>query len=310
LITCCCSDINSGQTGCTSRKSEIDPGGTVDCVRQQIIDLTQATLGQFGLRLVRTGKQPADEHKAAEHAEHKVAEQSWFFPVGDAKPWIIPQDLRDMSQPWARVLVDLYDNEASWPGSIVPEGGLLLQTLVRNIQPTVIVETGTFTGVSTIWLASGLQALGRGHVHTYDLFQMPPQEAPAAALFHGTVRGSVERRLANAGLGDLVTLHEGDSASNLVASHDQLRATGGVQFAFLDGDHSPEAALADLRAVEPVLPIGGFVVLHDTFPEVSSWSGPRWLVDNLASVSLATYQVCDLYLAQCNYGLTLLRRMS
>ncbi len=282
------------------------PGATVRRVRQQIIELTQATLGQFGLRLVRTAEQPADEDKAA---EHKTAEPSRFFPVGDPKPWVIPQDLRDVPLPWARVLVDLYENEASWPGSIAPEGGLLLQTLVRNIQPTVIVETGTFAGVSTIWLASGLKALGRGEVHTYDLFQMPPNESPAAALFHTTVRGSVERRIADAGLADLVTLHEGNSASNLVASHSQLHAAGGVQFAFLDGDHSPEGVLADLRAVEPVLQIGGFVVLHDTFPEVCSWDGPRWLVDNLASVSSATYQVCDLYLAQCNYGLALLRRM-
>ncbi len=157
-------------------------------------------------------------------------------------------------------------------------------------------------------MASGLKALGRGEVHAYDLFLMPPKEAPAAALFDSTVRGSVERRVAEAGLADLVTLHEGDSASNLVASHEQLRAAGGVQFAFLGGDHSSEGVLADLRAVEPVLQIGGFVVLHDTFPEVCSWSGPRWLLDNLSSVSSATYQVCDLYLAQCNYGLALLRR--
>jgi len=43
---------------------------------------------------------------------------------------------------------------------------------------------------------------------------MPPQDASAAALFHPTVRGSVGRRLADAGLADLVTLHEGDSAAN------------------------------------------------------------------------------------------------
>lgn len=89
-----------------------------------------------------------------------------------------------------------------------------------------------------------------------------------------------------------------------------LRAAGGVQSAFLDGDHSTQGVLADLQAVEPVLQVGSFVVLHDTFPEVCSWHGPRWLVDNLASVSSATYHACNLYLAHCNYGLTLLRRMT
>jgi predicted O-methyltransferase YrrM len=181
--------------------------------------------------------------------------------------------------------------------------------LVRNIQPTVIVETGTFAGVSTIWLASGLQAIGRGELHTYDIFTMPPPEAPAAALFHSTARASVQERLDRAGLAGLVTLHEGDSASTLAASHERLRAAGGVQLAFIDGDHSAEGVLADLRAVEPLLPVGGFLVLHDTFPDVCSWSGPRWLVDNLPVVSAATYQVCDLYLAQTNYGLTVLRRI-
>ena len=52
-----------------------------------------------------------------------------------------------------------------------------------------------------------------------------------------------------------------------------LRAAGGVQSAFLDGDHS-KGGLADLQAVEPVLQVGSFVVLHDTFPEVCSWHGP------------------------------------
>ena len=34
--------------------------------------------------------------------------------------------------------------------------------------------------------------------------------------------------------------------------------------AFIDGDHSEEAVLADLRAVIPLLRPGGLIVLHDT----------------------------------------------
>jgi predicted O-methyltransferase YrrM len=36
-----------------------------------------------------------------------------------------------------------------------------LRTLVTTIKPELIVETGTFSGVSTIWLAEGLKANGR-----------------------------------------------------------------------------------------------------------------------------------------------------
>jgi predicted O-methyltransferase YrrM len=39
-----------------------------------------------------------------------------------------------------------------------------LRTLVTTIKPELIVETGTFSGVSTIWLAEGLKANGRGKI--------------------------------------------------------------------------------------------------------------------------------------------------
>ena len=39
-----------------------------------------------------------------------------------------------------------------------------LRTLVTTIKPELIVETGTFSGVSTIWLAEGLKANGRGRI--------------------------------------------------------------------------------------------------------------------------------------------------
>jgi predicted O-methyltransferase YrrM len=221
----------------------------------------------------------------------------------------VPQDLRVNPAPWARVLVSLYDDHASWPSSIVPEGGMLLHALVRNIRPRVVVETGTCLGASTIWLASALREAGGVALHTFDLFRPPPEQRLAESpLFHERRRG-VEARLGAAGLADIVHIHEGDSVTQLAAARAHLRSLGGVQLAFIDGDHSPKGALADLQAVEPVLQIGGYVMLHDTFPEVCNHVGPRWLLDNLSSVSSARYQWCDLYTAQTNYGLAILRRV-
>ena len=234
-----------------------------------------------------------------------------FFPVGEPHPWHVPQDLRDNPAPWAGVLTALYDDHASWPSSIVPEGGMFLHALVRNIQPRVIVETGTCLGASTIWMASALRMLGGAReLHSFDLYCEPPDERLAASpLFHNR-RPGVERRLRDAGLSDLVHLHEGDSAQQIAAAREHLRAVGGVQLAFIDADHSPKGALADLHAVEPVLNVGGYVMLHDVFPEVCNHVGPRWVLDNLAHVSVASYEVCDIYTAQTNYGVTLLRRTS
>src|SRR5246127_5901494 len=39
-----------------------------------------------------------------------------------------------------------------------------LRTLVTTIKPELVVETGTFSAISTLWIAEGLKANGRGQV--------------------------------------------------------------------------------------------------------------------------------------------------
>jgi len=39
-----------------------------------------------------------------------------------------------------------------------------LRTLVTTIKPDLVVETGTFSGISTLWIAEGLKANGRGRI--------------------------------------------------------------------------------------------------------------------------------------------------
>jgi predicted O-methyltransferase YrrM len=39
-----------------------------------------------------------------------------------------------------------------------------MRTLVTTIKPELVVETGTFSGISTLWIAEGLKANGRGRV--------------------------------------------------------------------------------------------------------------------------------------------------
>src|SRR6204780_2195367 len=43
-----------------------------------------------------------------------------------------------------------------------------LRTLVTTIKPELIVETGTFSGMSTLWIAEGLKANGRGRLITCE----------------------------------------------------------------------------------------------------------------------------------------------
>lgn len=43
-----------------------------------------------------------------------------------------------------------------------------LRTVVTTTKPELIVETGTFSGISTLWMAEGLQANGRGRIITCE----------------------------------------------------------------------------------------------------------------------------------------------
>ncbi len=43
-----------------------------------------------------------------------------------------------------------------------------LRCMVTTIKPELVVETGTFSGISTLWIAEGLQANGRGRVITCE----------------------------------------------------------------------------------------------------------------------------------------------
>jgi hypothetical protein len=43
-----------------------------------------------------------------------------------------------------------------------------LRTVVTTIKPELVVETGTFSGISTLWIAEGLKANGRGRVITCE----------------------------------------------------------------------------------------------------------------------------------------------
>lgn len=232
-----------------------------------------------------------------------------FFPEGEKRRgWVFPDDWDGTERSWLPVLKTLYTRPASWPASISPEGGSFLYWLVRNVQPRQIVEIGTCVGASTIWMAAAMKAGGGGVLHTFDDFQIPQDPRLAAAPLFQDRRNTVEARIRNAGLRDLVRFHVGDSKKQVPLAYEELRAGGNVQFAFIDGDHSFEGALGDLLAVEPVLDPGGYVVLHDVFPNVCGVKGPRQLLDELHRLTNVEYRWCEIYTAPRNYGLAVLQR--
>lgn len=245
------------------------------------------------------------------------SDQLQFFPRHPGphpSRWEFPSYLDNPRCNWLQALKDLYAQPITFPASLSPEAGLFLHGLIRNVQPRVVVEVGSFVSVSTHWIAAALLEQGRrpgeAFVHCFDDFG-PIHKGPwrDEELLEGRLEW-VTDRLSRAGLIDYVSLHPGDSSTSVQLAHDLLREQGGVDFAFIDGDHSTPGAVADFHAVEPVLKTGGFVLLHDTFPdECGGHQGPRHILDHIDTLGQGLYEKIDLYLSPLNYGMGLLRRI-
>lgn len=247
--------------------------------------------------------------KRAEVARDKLG----HFPRlrGDhPKAWAFPDYLDSPSSRWLQSLKEMYAMPISFPASVSPEAGLMLHGLVRNLRPRVVLEVGTFLSVSTHWMASAMQAGEGGVVHCFDDFG-PVHRGPwrDAEMLEGRLDW-VRDRLGRAGLLDMVRFHPGDSAAQIALAREELAAAGGVDFAYIDGDHSVEGMTRDLWAVEPVLNTGGYVMVHDIYPDqCGGHEGPRHVLDRVATIGAGVYEKVELYTAPLNYGMGLMRRV-
>jgi len=226
--------------------------------------------------------------------------------------WTFPAYLDNPHCQWLNVLKEMYNNPLSFPASLSPEAGLLVHALVRNIRPKRVIETGTFIGMSTLWIAAALHENNDGGIiHTFDNFE-PIEKGPwRDAELKENRLDFVATLLAKAKLAERVRLHVGNSSFELRATHKELHEAGGVELAFLDADHGITGVQQDFFATEPVLKTGGFILFHDTFPEMcGGHEGPRHILDNINTYAQGLYEKTDLYLSPLNYGLGLLRRLA
>lgn len=220
--------------------------------------------------------------------------------------WDWPPHLSTQPRLWLSALRELYRHPLSHPMSLSPEAGLLLHALVLNHRPRACIETGSNIGISALWIAGALEEHGAGTLTCFDNFL--PIVRPGVEHITGDERKSIfENALRGAKLEHRVRIVAGDSPRTIPR---EASAIGRVQLAFLDGDHTFDGVLADFLAVEPMLDTGGLIVLHDTFPSVCAWDGPRRLLNTLHEHGEGTYQPIDLYLGPINYGMALMRRLS
>jgi predicted O-methyltransferase YrrM len=130
--------------------------------------------------------------------------------------------------------------------NVPPEDGRLLRILAESMNAKHIVELGTSTGYSAIWMGMALQKTG-GKLTTYEI-----DEGRAA-----TARANFER----AGMADIITLVLGDA-------HEKVTSLKGpIDIVFLDADK--EGYIDYLNKLLPLVRPGGLIIAHNINPRMA-----------------------------------------
>ena len=156
----------------------------------------------------------------------------------DARLQKEPVALDDREKKALAVLEDIYANQRY--RNVPPEDGRLLRILVQSMNAKHVVEIGTSTGYSAIWMGLGLQKTG-GKCTTYEI-------DPGRAK---TAQANFER----AGMADIMTLVLGDAHEKITEIKEP------VDLLFLDADK--EGYVDYLNKLMPLIRKNGLIVAHN-----------------------------------------------
>jgi prolipoprotein diacylglyceryl transferase len=114
-----------------------------------------------------------------------------------------------------------------------------LRCLVRTLKPQTIVETGTFMGISTLWIAEGLKANGFGKVITCE--------------YDSAVFAKAKDRINRSGLAEWIDCRNESSL--------EIRIQGNIDLLFSDSD--PPMREREVRRFLPQMNPNGLILMHD-----------------------------------------------
>jgi hypothetical protein len=142
-----------------------------------------------------------------------------------------------------------------------------------------LLEVGTYCGKSAIYLGTAAGEAGTVLL-TVDHHHGSEENQPGWEHHDDTVvdprTGRMDtlpwarRALEEAGLEDRVVIVVGDSPT--------VAAVWGTPLAllFIDGGHATEAAWADYRSWTPKVAVGGYLAIHDVFPDPRAGGRPPY----------------------------------
>ncbi|KAJ1403082.1 hypothetical protein B484DRAFT_457613, partial [Ochromonadaceae sp. CCMP2298] len=151
-------------------------------------------------------------------------------------------------------------------------------------RPFTYVETGAYMGLSATIVTASAQALGAPVIaYSHDLFNEAVTDLWDLTGLKGEGMGEGDQGEQGEGIVPMKTnlqlFYSNVRRNNLTrvvipiagpsSETLNIHEPGSVDMVFIDGDHTYEGALADLREAWKILRVGGLLLGHDCFPESS-----------------------------------------
>jgi cephalosporin hydroxylase len=155
------------------------------------------------------------------------------------------------------VAADRYDWSYQWswlglPVIQMPPDIVVLQEIIWETRPQLVIETGIARGGSLVLSASILELAGDGEVLGIDI----------------DIRAHNRAAITAHPLAHRIRMIEGSSVDEgVVAQARRAAAAAERVMVILDSNHTHGHVLAELRAYAPLVTVGQFLVVADTFVE-------------------------------------------
>ena len=114
-----------------------------------------------------------------------------------------------------------------------------LRTLVTTLKPELVVETGSFLGVSTLWMAEGMRSNGFGKIISCE--------------FDPVVFEKAKEKIAASGLAEFIELRNESSL--------EMKVEGRIDILFSDSDMPIREA--EVKRYLPQIRSTGLILMHD-----------------------------------------------
>ena len=174
-----------------------------------------------------------------------------------------------------------YTYNFSWLGRPIikfPSDIILMQEIIWDIKPDLIIETGIAHGGSIIFSASMLELIGGdGHVVAVDI----------------DIRKHNRDEIEQHPLYKRITMFEGSSISDdIIHKIEKIAKNKETIMVFLDSLHTHEHVLKELEMYAKFVTVGSYIVLPDTFIEFfprGYFSNRPWDVGNNPMTALREF---------------------